>query len=975
MKKSNVSKRFLAVLCAILLLGGALSVGWASVVTAAPAEDLVLDLAGLGAGNNVTAKTYDKETNTVTIDYSGQLWLYWTLWSTDRWSTDQSALDISPYKYVTVDIEMKTGNPFAVAAKPVFNLCNEGGKAISNPWTGGATVDTAALKEMKVGTRKTVSLPLNTESLKSIFYGIIMCDNCGAGQIVIRDLRLTADDRTVTAPAEDLVLDLAGLGAGNNVTAKTYDKETNTVTIDYSGQLWLYWTLWSTDRWSTDQSALDISPYKYVTVDIEMKTGNPFAVAAKPVFNLCNEGGKAISNPWTGGATVDTAALKEMKVGTRKTVSLPLNTESLKSIFYGIIMCDNCGAGQIVIRDLRLTADDRSSDPTPTPEPGDDEDGDFVLDLSAVGSGNGKSGGKYAYDADSHTLTVDFSGQLWAYWMLWKTNRWNKTQAAVNIEKYNYVTLRVKVEGTNPFARAAAPTFNLCNDGGQAINNPWTGIGVNFARLEAVTAADDFVTLSLPLKTSELLDFYYIIMLCDSCGSGKLTFTDLRLTEDDRTDEAFRDIGQEEENPKGDLILDTSAWGSGYDSTTASYNRRTGILTAEYSGMLWMYWQGWNAAGYQNAAYAVKDYRYLTLTVRMDENNPFAVAAEPRLKLCNDGGVAISAPDKGRGVDPALLRRLAKPGEWVTLSLPLTDGSLTDFYYLFMLCESCGTGRLEISDTRLTADDRTGIYTGPAWDPAKGIWLDVTGWSNQYPQGASGEKHVADDTLDISTTGQIMYVWTAWSSVQTGEVIDFADYPFLTMEVRINGSNPFKVSRNNDTAVGVYICDEGGRSINTPFDFGAALIDNLCEVRKGDGWVTVSLSLENVDQNTLRYIYIVTENCGVGSTLSIRNMCLTEADQTPEFIRKRVSDAQNADQSGTSEEESFTDPDDKTDDYSDRESGESGSKESDKSDESGKTPASDRNDPVDTGVGLPLCAVVTAGLALGAIYMLRKKTR
>ena len=52
MKKSNVSKRFLAVLCAILLLGGALSVGWASVVTAAPAEDLVLDLAGLGAGNN-----------------------------------------------------------------------------------------------------------------------------------------------------------------------------------------------------------------------------------------------------------------------------------------------------------------------------------------------------------------------------------------------------------------------------------------------------------------------------------------------------------------------------------------------------------------------------------------------------------------------------------------------------------------------------------------------------------------------------------------------------------------------------------------------------------------------------------------------------------------------------------------------------------------------------------------------------------
>ena len=147
MKKSNVSKRFLAFLCAILLLGGALSVGWASVVTAAPAEDLVLDLAGLGAGNNVTAKTYDKETNTVTIDYSGQLWLYWTLWSTDRWSTDQSALDISPYKYVTVDIEMKTGNPFAVAAKRVFNLCNEGGKAISNPWKGAA-VDTAALTEI-----------------------------------------------------------------------------------------------------------------------------------------------------------------------------------------------------------------------------------------------------------------------------------------------------------------------------------------------------------------------------------------------------------------------------------------------------------------------------------------------------------------------------------------------------------------------------------------------------------------------------------------------------------------------------------------------------------------------------------------------------------------------------------------------------------------------------------------------------------
>ena len=555
----------------------------------------------------------------MTIDYSGQLWLYWTLWSTDRWSTDQSALDISPYKYVTVDIEMKTGNPFAVAAKPVFNLCNEGGKAISNPWTGGATVDTAALKEMKVGTRKTVSLPLNTESLKSIFYGIIMCDNCGAGQIVIRDLRLTADDRTVTAPAEDLVLDLAGLGAGNNVTAKTYDKETNTVTIDYSGQLWLYWTLWSTDRWSTDQSALDISPYKYVTVDIEMKTGNPFAVAAKPVFNLCNEGGKAISNPWTGGATVDTAALKEMKVGTRKTVSLPLNTESLKSIFYGIIMCDNCGAGQIVIRDLRLTADDRT-----VTAPAED----LVLDLAGLGAGNNVTA--KTYDKETNTVTIDYSGQLWLYWTLWSTDRWSTDQSALDISPYKYVTVDIEMKTGNPFAVAAKPVFNLCNEGGKAISNPWTGgATVDTAALKEMKVGTR-KTVSLPLNTESLKSIFYGIIMCDNCGAGQIVIRDLRLTADDRTVTA----------PAEDLVLDLAGLGAGNNVTAKTYDKETNTVTIDYSGQLWLYWTLWSTDRWSTdqSALDISPYKYVTVDIEMKTGKP----------VCRGGQAGVQPVQRGR---------------------------------------------------------------------------------------------------------------------------------------------------------------------------------------------------------------------------------------------------------------------------------------------------------------------------------------
>ena len=798
---------------------------------------------------------------------------------------------------------MEGVNPFAVTASPVFNLCNDGGQAINNPWEG-AKVDTAKLEGLEAtGEWVTVSLPIDQSELSSFFYMILLTDSCGKGTLSIRELRLTEDDRT-ELPGEkgDLVLDLKALSSGNGANGGTftYSEATDELTIDYDGQIWGYWEKWKTEGWAADQSAIDMSAYSYVTMTVKMEGVNPFAVTASPVFNLCNDGGQAINNPWEG-AKVDTAKLEGLEAtGEWVTVSLPIDQSELSSFFYMILLTDSCGKGTLSIRELRLTEDDR------TELPG--EKGDLVLDLKALGSGYASTTAHY--DESAQTLTANFEGMLWLYWESWKAAGYDGN--AMEIGDYRYLTMRVKVEGDNPFAVAAAPTFNLCNDGGQALNNPWVGDHVGYARLKAVTPTDGWVTLSLPIDSSEYKAFFYAVMLCESCGKGSLSFQDLRLTEDDRTDEKFAGI-EEEEDPDKDLKLDVSALEAGYESTTLTYDSGTKTASAEFSGMLWLYWQGWKAAGYDGSAVEIGDYKYLTMTVKVEGSNPFAVAESPEFNLCNDGGIAINAPEAGAPVNTTILKAVTQEDGWVTVSLPVDAKKLASFYYIMMRCNGGGEGVFSIQDMRLTKDDRTSIYTGPDWDENYGYWLDASGWRNQYPSGATGHSSISNDTLDIQVHGQIIYTWGVWDSRIEEDVVDTSDYGYLTFQVKLSDSNPFYTARKNGTACALYIGDEGGKQVSEPASFGSALMDNLCAVRSEDEWVTVSLSLENVEQSTLRYIYMVAENCGTDFAISIRNMCLTDTDRTAQVILDRVAEENEQDTGNT--EEPFYDPDDTLDDY------------------------------------------------------------
>ena len=934
-----------------------------------PVSDYVLDLQGLGAGNGATTASYDETTGISKIDYSGQMWLYWEPWKTDAWATSQSAIDISKYKYLTMTVQMTTGNPFAVAASPIFNLCNDGGQAINNPWTG-ATVNTAGLKALSASEDwVTVSLPLDTTNLQSFFYAIILCDSCGAGSLSVKDMRLTEDDRT---PVSDYVLDLQGLGAGNGATTASYDETTGISKIDYSGQMWLYWEPWKTDAWATSQSAIDISKYKYLTMTVQMTTGNPFAVAASPIFNLCNDGGQAINNPWTG-ATVNTAGLKALSASEDwVTVSLPLDTTSLSSFFYAIILCDSCGAGSLSIKDMRLTEDDRGGGGS-----GDDSDsdspinakGEYVLDLSAAfGSGNGANGGIFTYDDTTKEATVVFDGQFWAYWTLWDTSVWAKDQSPIDISDYNYLTMKVKLEnGNNPFAQTANPIFNLVNDGGKAINNPWTGVQIGTAKLEAVATDDDWVTLSLPIEISDLSSFYYFVMLCDMCGSGTMKFADMRLTSDDYTDDAFKNIKDDTADSAGKLLA--NAWSSGYDSTTVTTDAQTGVVTVDYDGMLWLYWKGWNAKGYTGSAYPIGDYKYLTMTMKMTDSNPFATSNDSVFNLCNDGGVAINNPDKGASVQLDLLKKVAADGEWFTVSLPIDSSVYTDYYYAMLRAQNCGVGQFQMKDICLTADDRTNVYTGEPWDDSYGYWLQATGWGNGYPQGSTFVKDITNDTLNVSITGQPMYSWSVWDTdAGDNAVVDLSDYKYLTFQVKMNGGNPFSTAKEKGTTVGFFVCDEGGKQITDPWSFGSAVLDNICAVKTSDEWVTVSLSLKDVEQSTMRYIYLCAENVGDGYGFAIRNMCLTATDKTTQAILDRV--AADKETNDPNAEDEFNDPEDTLDNYTNVSGGSAGTESQDKTD------SQDKADTPNTGeTKYPVVAVLMAMAAIlgGRLILIRKK--
>ena len=518
MPNTVLSKRIIAMVCSFTMLFVSCFSGL--MVAQAKTEDYVLDLKGLtSAGMACTTVTQNANDGTATVDYEGMLVLNWMAWDAGV----SGAVDFSDYSYLTMTVKFKdmaaayNSNPYAQNTNHYFSLHNEGGVAFT---ANGevAAVNTADLQSVAPSDEwTTISLPIGTASNTAFYYLRTVVESCGTGTMYIKDMRLTEDDRT---PVSDYVLDLQGLGAGNGATTASYDETTGISKIDYSGQMWLYWEPWKTDAWATSQSAIDISKYKYLTMTVQMTTGNPFAVAASPIFNLCNDGGQAINNPWTG-ATVNTAGLKALSASEDwVTVSLPLDTTNLQSFFYAIILCDSCGAGSLSIKDMRLTEDDRGGGGS-----GDDSDsdspinakGEYVLDLSAAfGSGNGANGGIFTYDDTTKEATVVFDGQFWAYWTLWDTSVWAKDQSPIDISDYNYLTMKVKLEnGNNPFAQTANPIFNLVNDGGKAINNPWTGVQIGTAKLEAVATDDDWVTLSLPIEISDLSSFYYFVMLCD----------------------------------------------------------------------------------------------------------------------------------------------------------------------------------------------------------------------------------------------------------------------------------------------------------------------------------------------------------------------------------------------------------------------------------------------------------------------------
>ena len=636
----------------------------------------------------------------------------------------------------------------------------------------------------------------------------------------------------------------------------------------------------------------------------------------------------------------------------------------MDSFYYLRAVVENCGSGSISIKDMRLTEDDRgdgNSGNNPDNDSPINDKGEYVLDLAALGSGNGSNGGTFTYDDTTKEATVVFNGQFWAYWTLWNTSIWTKDQSPVDISNYNYLTMKVKLEnGNNPFAQTASPNFNLCNDGGVAVNNPWAGVHIGTAKVKAVTTDDGWVTLSLPIEISDLSSFYYFAMICDMCGSGTMKFTDMRLTADDYTDEAFKDIKDDTADATGKLLA--NAWSSGYDSTTVTTDSQTGVITVDYNGMLWMYWQGWNAKGYTGSAYPIGDYKYLTMTMKMIDNNPFATSNDSVFNLCNDGGVAISNPDQGASVKLDLLKKVTANGEWFTISLPIDSSVYKDYYYAILRAQSCGAGQLQMKDICLTKDDRTTVYTGEPWDDSYGYWLPATGWSDQYPQGSTCTKDITNDTLNVSITGQPMYLWSAWSDGNDDAVVDLSDYKYLTLQVKMNGGNPFAVAASKATTVGFFIGDEGGKSVSDPFSFASAVLDNICAVKTSDEWVTVSLSLEHVEQSTMRYIYLVAENCGTDYSFSIRNMCLTATDKTAQVILDRV--AADKETNDPNAEETFTDPEDTLDNYTNV----SGGSENDKNQDTADTPETG-----ETKYPVAVAVVAIAAILGGGFILIRKK--
>ena len=664
--------RILAFICVLSLL---LTSAFVPVTVQAGVPDLVLDLGALGSGAASTTVTAQPD-DSVKVDFGGNMWLYWQLWSTDRWATDQSALNISSYEYLTMTVKMGSVNPFLTNTAQAFRFCNDGGQAITSPWTGGAPVDDTLLKGLTASAEWiTVSMPVDKSSLTSFFYTIMYFDSVPAGSIYIKDMCMTVDDRTVVP---DLVLDLDVLSSGAASTTVTPQPD-NSVKIDFGGNMWLYWKLWETDRWATNQSAFNILSYEYLTMTVKVGSVNPFFTNTNKAFHFCNEGGMALDNPFLDnppavGVPIDDTLLKGLNASNEWiTVSMPVDKSSFTSFFYAIMYFNAVPAGSIYIKDMRMTYDDRSNIPP------------YAFDMSKMWSNTDATTVSFP-NADTAKCTV--TGTTLA--AIWSTGK-NVSGAPILMSAYDYVTFDIKMTGSNPFVTSAAPKVYL---GQQFFDLPNVKYVSDISSLKKVRPDEDWVTVSLPYEN--VSSSVFIWFSADGVGQGDVYFRNMLLTADDRTNV-----------PMVDYDLPSNLWinNSGNPSTTVTHPDADTVKFAVTGTTLVGVRGTW-----ATSPISMDGYEYMTVDVKMTGGNPFAAVPTSFIGFGNDGGAIFNLSNCQRA-DISRLKELAAGEDWVTVSLKLPSSGLAnnEFWYIYLVADGVGQGDVYFRNMRMTTRDFTDI--------------------------------------------------------------------------------------------------------------------------------------------------------------------------------------------------------------------------------------------------------------------------